>query len=254
MYSDRSVSPPPALILAAGRGNRLLPLTKDRPKCLLEVGPATILDHQIRALKGAGIERIEIVTGHGDEILRELCAGYAGDGVSFTKNEHFETTSSLYSFGCVRTEPGPAGVLILNSDVVFHPGLLRRLIDDPREQVLLADFTGSLGEEEMKICIDNEHLITAISKSLDPMLAQAENLGVLKVGQGAARRMLELARNPNLTDDLCWIPDSIQALCCEYDFFALSTGGMPWIEIDYQHDLKRAREDVWPLIAKALAD
>jgi choline kinase len=248
-YPRRS-SPPPALIMAAGRGNRLLPLTHDRPKCLLEVGPATILDYQLQALRAAGVERIEIVVGHGEGLVRQTCAGLAGDGVTFSLNEYYATTSSLYSFGCVRTVPDERGFLILNSDVLFHPTLLRRLIDDPREQVLLADFTGSLGEEEMKIIVDNDYRITAISKALDPPAAQAENVGVLKVGQAAAGRMLELARRPGQVEGLCWIPDAIQALVEEFDFFALPTAGLPWIEIDYAHDLKRAREKVWPLLVK----
>lgn len=243
---------PPALIMAAGRGNRLLPLTLDRPKCLLEVGPATILTHQVRALRAAGVTQIEIVTGHGDPLVRRLCEGLAAQGeLTFTKNELFDSTTSLYSFGCVRTAPPPQGVLVLNSDVVFHPELLRRLIADPRPQVLLADFTGRLGEEEMKICVDNDYQVTAISKSLDPMDAQAENLGVLKLGQAAAGRMLELARTANGHKELCWIPDAIHQLRYEFDFYALPTGGLPWIEIDYEHDLKRAKEQVWPQLAGA---
>ena len=221
MPNTRSTLTPPALIMAAGRGNRLLPLTHDRPKCLVQIAEETMIELQLRALRAAGVERIEIVTGHGDALVRQACAAFAGDGVTFSLNEYFDTTSSLFSLGCVRTEPGEEGVLILNSDVLFHPDLLRRLIDDPRPQVLLADFTGSMGEEEMKICVDPDTRITAISKALDPTLAQAENLGVLKVGREAARRMLELARAPGGGEGLCWIPDAIHALREEFDFHTL---------------------------------
>ena len=257
MSDPRSKPIPPALIMAAGRGNRLLPLTHDRPKCMLEVGPAPILLHQIQALKAAGVERIEIVTGHGEGLVRQGCVAFSGNGLYFSNNDHYETTTSLYSFGCTRTRPGDEGFLILNSDVLFHPDLLLRLIDDPREQVLLADFSGRLGEEEMKICVNGDSRITAISKSLDPAEAQAENLGVLKVGRRAAERMLELARTSEepeaLITGLCWIPDAINALVSEFEFFALPIGGLPWIEIDYQHDLKRAREQVWPALAGSFA-
>ena len=107
MNGNGSTNTPPALILAAGRGNRLLPLTKDRPKCLLEVGGEPILIHQLRALRRAGVRRFEIVTGHGEAIVRALCESLAGDGLTFSHNEHYATTSSLCSLGCVRTEPGP---------------------------------------------------------------------------------------------------------------------------------------------------
>lgn len=242
--------------MAAGRGNRLLPLTKDCPKCLLEVGEAPIIVHQIKALAQAGVRRIQIVTGHGDPLVRDICGRLDCAEISFATNELFDTTNSLFSLGCGTLEPGPAGLLLLNSDVIFHPDLISRLLDDPRPQVLLADFTGVLGEEEMKIRIDADHRITAISKTIDPMTAQAENLGVLKVGPEAARMMQRLAREPELVHqvtqdgmDLRWVPDAIHALRNEFDFYALPTGELPWIEIDFIHDLERARKVIWPRIA-----
>lgn len=251
MAINGSTTYPPALILAAGRGNRLLPLTKDRPKCLLEVGGEPVLIHQLRALRLAGVRRFEIVTGHGEAIVRSLCETLAGDGLTFSHNAHYATTSSLFSLGCARTEPGPEGVLILNSDVLFHPALARRLLEDRRPQVLLADTASHLGEEEMKIQMDADCLITAISKSIDPTTAQAENLGVLKVGPEAARAMLALARDPEASADMAWVPDCIHALRHDFQWHALPTAGLPWIEIDYQHDLRRARAEVWPKIATA---
>ena len=143
--------------------------------------------------------------------------------------------------------------MILNSDVLFHPALAQRLLDDRRPQVLLADTASHLGEEEMKIQMDTDCRIKAISKSIDPMTAQAENLGVLKAGQEAARAMLALARNPQASADMAWVPDAIHALRHEFDWHGLPTAGLPWIEIDYEHDLRRARAEVWPNLALAFA-
>jgi choline kinase len=241
--------------MAAGRGNRLLPLTHDRPKCLVEVGNEPIVLHVLRSLRAAGVPRVELVIGHGAELVKEVVQAAGFTDVTFALNEHFATTSSLFSLGCTHTVPGPEGLLLLNSDVLFHPELIQKLLGDPRTNVLLAEFNGVLGEEEMKITVDADHRITGISKTIDPTLAQAENLGVLKVGQFAAEAMLKLARQPQLGEEegLCWVPDAIHALRDELDFFALTTGGLPWIEIDYHHDLKRARNEVWPKITTAQA-
>jgi choline kinase len=244
---------PPAVILAAGRGNRLLPLTADRPKCMLEVGGRPILMHQIDALFAAGLDRIEIVTGHGAELVREACRPLDGDRLHFAHNAAYDTTTSLCSLGCTSWEPGPGGLAILNSDVLLEPDLIRKLLADPRPQVLLADFTVDLGEEEMKIQTDEGRpggRIRAISKTLDPAAAQAENLGVLKVGDAAARAMLRLARDPDSQrHGLCWVPDAIHKLLADIPFHTLPTGDRPWIEIDYNHDLARARDEVWPRMA-----
>ena len=248
MMENQSATLPPVVIAAAGGGKRLLPLTQDRPKCMLQVGTDPILIHQIRALQNAGVKQIQIITGHGEQTLRECCTRLNLNGLSYASNEHYQTTNSLFSLGCTTLDPSDAGLLIMNSDVVFHPLLLQRLLTDKRENVLLADFAGRMGEEEMKIRIDTDYRITAISKLIDPIDAQAENLGVLKVGPEAGRRILELARAPQEQNQLCWIPDAINHLLPEIDFYALSTGGLPWIEIDYLHDLQRAREHILPAI------
>jgi choline kinase len=262
MTMSPPVSHPPAVILAAGRGNRLLPLTADRPKCMLEIGGRPIVLHQIDALLAAGVERIEIVTGHGAPLVERTCrsafAGPVADGLRFAHNADYDTTTSLWSLGCTTWPVDPGGLLILNSDVLFDAALIGLLLADPREQVLLAEFSVALGEEEMKIQTEGGQAtgrtgdrIRAISKTLDPPSAHAENLGVLKVGPVAGARMLEAARDPAAHHHgLCWVPDAIHRLLDEIPFHALATGGLPWIEIDYEHDLARARDEVWPRIAR----
>jgi choline kinase len=186
-------------------------------------------------------------------LVEQACQGVFEGELSFSHNAEFDRTNSLYSLGCTTLEAGKGGLLILNSDVLFHPGQLAALIADPRENVLLAAFGGSLGEEEMKIRTDAAERIEAISKQMAPETGQAENLGVLKVAATTARRMFELARTPGGVEGLCWVPDAVQYLCKAIDFYALAAEGWPWIEIDYPHDLERAREVVWPRIAPALA-
>jgi len=239
---------PPAVILAAGRGNRLLPLTKDRPKCLLTIGGKTILQHQVQALLLAGVDQIQVVTGHGAELVREVCNGIA----TYAHNADYDQTNSFDSLACTNFTIGPEGLLILNSDVLFHPQLLANLLADPRENVLLADFREDLGEEEMKIIVDSNQRIIEISKSIDPSLAQAENLGVLKLGEKAARRMLALGAERDHDSSIRWVPDGIHYLRHEFEFYTLPVSGIPWTEIDYPHDLAAANEIIYPQLHEAL--
>lgn len=239
---------PPAVILAAGRGNRLLPMTQDKPKCLLEVGGRTLLEHQLRALELAGARTVQIVTGHGAPLVRATCNGLA----SYAHNAEFDSTNSFDSLGCTTLDPAAGGLLILNSDVLFHPDLLRRLIEDPRENVLLADYESELGEEEMKIVADGDGRVRRISKAIDPSTAQAENLGVLRLGPQAAERLLALGRRRDRSRAISWVPDGIDYLREDFEFHALPSGGVPWIEIDYFHDLERAEKTTFPAIRFAL--
>lgn len=241
-----------AIIMAAGRGNRLLPLTLDCPKCLLEVGGAPILIHQLRCCEICGVERVQIITGHGQAAVHEVCEQSFSGKLEFRHNADFDTTNSLYSLGCAELEPHGEGVMLMNSDVLFHPDLMRNLLDDSRPNVLLADFCDDMGEEEMKICTGKDGKIEAISKAIAPSEGQAENLGVLKVSNEVLAAMFELARPPKPAEGLCWVPDAIHHLRLRFDFYALGIGELPWIEIDYRHDLDRACSEIWPLISGAL--
>jgi len=235
-------------VLAAGRGNRLLPLTERIPKCLLPVGGRSLLEHQLRALQWAGVDRIEIITGHGAERVREVCDGLAG----YAHNAQYERTNSLDSLACTTLAPEPDGLLILNSDVLFHPDLLSALLADPRRNVLLADFAATLGEEEMKIRTDGSGRIRAVSKRLSPSAADAENLGLIKLGPPAARALIELARRRNRPRGLRWVPDGLHHLRRRFVFHALPTGDLPWIEIDFPDDLRRAETVIYPRLSASL--
>ena len=114
-----------AVILAAGRGGRLLSHTTDRPKCLLEVGGNTLLHHQVSALRGAGVERLVVVTGYLGGLVAEASLPAP---VVFVENPLYAETSSMYSLWRARGALGGGGFLVLNSDVLFHPALLHALV------------------------------------------------------------------------------------------------------------------------------
>src|SRR5688572_7085113 len=155
-----------AIILAAGKGTRLDGAAV-KPKCLVDVGGATLLQRQIEALRGApNIKRIVVVVGFGADSIREEC----GEEIGFVENIHFAETSSLYSLWLAR-EHLTDGFVVLNSDVLFHPQMLQNLLESSRDDALLIskteDATAPLGDEEMKVKL-REELVVDISKDMDP--------------------------------------------------------------------------------------
>lgn len=117
-----------ALLLAAGTGSRLYPLTKDEPKCLTSVSGKTILERIVSNLNRQGMKRLVIVTGHLEHCIRE----YLGDQVGELKIEYifsslYKTTNNIYSLWMARNvinEP----FLLLESDLVFDESLLDEMI------------------------------------------------------------------------------------------------------------------------------
>jgi choline kinase len=232
-----------AIILAAGQGRRLWPHTRDLPKCLLDIGGKTILEYQVETLRIRGIEQIAVVTGYFGHKVREVL----GATVRYFDNALFATTSSMYSLWLAREVAGD-GFLVMNSDVLFHQGILKSLLDSPHPDALAVDFTARLAEEEMKVRVKDGR-VRALSKQLYD--ADGENVGMIKFSSRGARVLF--AKIAELLDqDLrnVMVPYAVNAIASEYPLAAVSVGSFPWIEIDFPEDYQRAREVVYPTILK----
>lgn len=113
-----------ALLLAAGTGTRLQPLTLDVPKCLTEVGGIPILERLVNNLRAQGFERLVVVIGHlGDRIQEFLQQHAAGMQVDYVINPDYRTTNNLYSLWLARQQIREP-FLLVESDLVFETSML----------------------------------------------------------------------------------------------------------------------------------
>jgi choline kinase len=233
-----------AIILAAGKGTRLDGAAV-KPKCLVEVGGVTLLRRQIESLKSVNVNDIVVVVGFGAESIREECGGE----VKFVENTVFAETSSLYSLWLAR-EHLLDGFVVLNSDVLVHPQLLADLIESSRADALLLSDTdpNPLGDEEMKVKL-RDRFVVDISKAMDPVEADGENVGIVKFGAAGAKALVgymdQLIAEGALKD---WAPRAFREFALRHPLYALSTRGLPWIEIDFPQDYQRAVNEVYPRI------
>lgn len=232
-----------AIILAAGRGRRLGALTDERPKCLLQVGPVSLIEHQLQTLRTYGVEPVVVVVGYHAEAVEARLEGRA----TLIRNPRHAETNSLYSLWLAREHARP-GFLLLNADVLFDPEILRRVLDSPHPDALAVERRRRLEPEEMKVELDADR-IRAMSKKLDPGRAHAENVGVLKFSAEGARvlfRKMEELLAAGAEKEFC--PYAFDAIAADYPLSAVPIEGLPWIEIDFAEDLQRARAEVWPAI------
>ena len=182
-----------AIILAAGTASRLRPLTLHTPKCLLKVGERSLLQRSIDALIEAGIREFVIVTGYLHEQIEDFVRQTypefflplmedRGGSFTFIYNEAYETTNNIYSLWLARPEAEGKEVLLLDSDLLYDAEIVKRVLADKHENVLTL-IRHELGEEEMKVVIDEEGSIVEISKTCDPALAAGESLGIERMGK-----------------------------------------------------------------------
>ncbi|PCI47470.1 MAG: nucleotidyl transferase [Moraxellaceae bacterium] len=117
-----------ALLLAAGTGSRLHPLTLDAPKCLTEVGGKPILGRLVENLRSQGIRRLVVVTGYLESCVRDFLEINKGNmQVDYVFNPIYQTTNNIYSLWLARQvikEP----FLLVESDLVFESGMLKDLL------------------------------------------------------------------------------------------------------------------------------
>jgi len=239
--------PATAVILAAGRGLRLDGACGGLPKCLLEIGGRALIQRQLDCLRRLGIINIVVVVGFEAGRVAAVC----GPAIRFVENPIFDRTNSLYSLWLARNELA-GGFVVMNSDVLFHPALLIRLLDSNHDDALLVslqeDNMPPLGEEEMKVRVQDGRLID-ISKSMPPANAHGENVGVARFGSEGSRLFVDLMdRVIDNGGRMEWVPRVFQEFVTCRLLNVVSTAGYPWIEIDFPEDYRRAVSEVLPMI------
>ena len=235
-----------AVILTAGRGGRLREITGERPKCLAQVGGATLLERQLRALTACGITRIVVVTGYGEMDVRRVC----GPTIDYVHNARFAETNSLYSLWLARTLLA-GGFLVMNCDVLFHQQMLLDLVTSPYEDALLmspACDAAAYSDEEMKVRVRGGGVVE-ISKAIDPADADGENVGIVKFGAAGAALLVEeldaMVSEGALTE---WLPAAFARFCRRRTLHAVDHRGFPWIEIDSPQDYWHACTHIVPAL------
>jgi len=169
-----------AVLLSAGQGSRLLPLTADIPKCLVRIGERTILDHQIDALVAAGIGDIMVVGGYRADVLAAHVEKRRAEvpGLVLRFNPFWRVASSIGSVWEARDWLA-APFVLANGDTIFAPDLIAAALGALRPGVnLLIEARPSSHHDDMLVALDGNR-VRAVGKGLLPESAPHRSLGVI---------------------------------------------------------------------------
>ncbi len=234
-----------ALILAAGQGRRLWPLTAEYPKCLLQVGSISLLERQLINLRQVGVEQFVVICGFGIERVRAAVETIGKRHVKLLYNPFYAVSDNLISLWAARSEID-GDLLLLNGDNLFHPACAHALLQQPHACSLLAQHKKHCEPDDMKLQLRNGR-VERIGKDLPCHLANAESLGILHFrdhGVEALRNALEeiVVEESALNSHF---PAVIQHMIDRgQEIASCFTPGFPCSDVDTTTDLDRVRSQL----------
>jgi choline kinase len=234
-----------AIILAAGAGTRLNPLTNGCPKCLVAAGAKVLIDYQLDALHAVGVRDIVVVVGYEAGRIRDYC----GARVRYVENPDFLTTNSIYSLYLARRELD-ADTFLFNCDIVFHPLVLERMLAAGRPNVVAVDSRLGPTAGEMNVAFDRHGRVAAISKNLESAQAQAQSMQLVKFDAAGARLVRDAVETLIAQQHRDTFPTSAYLpLIQAGTLYAVEAGDLAWGEIDSLPDYERVLAEVVPQLA-----
>lgn len=234
------------VILAAGVGSRLAPLTNDRPKVLVPVNGRPLLFRQLDWLARSGIDSSDVVVvgGYKIEILeRELAA--AGFRCTIVLNEKYEGWGNFYSLLVAEPQLRGHDFMQFDGDVILDAGLLPRMLADRGDAMLATDQNAELDDDAMKVQLDSTGRVIGLDKKLDPARCMGEYIGITKLSASAGAAVFrELAKFPgeNLTHEYYDHAYHRLSVRGEVPFGIVDVSDCTVVEIDDLVDLERATQ------------
>lgn len=233
-----------AVILSAGQGSRLLPLTEDCPKCLLSIDSRAMIELQIEHLFACGVDEIAVVVGFRAGAVDIFLDSLARPGLTIRSvfNPFFKVADNLGSCWMARSEMDRDFVL-LNGDTLFEPAVLDSLLAAPKAPVTLTiDRKDGYDSDDMKVRLDGTRLVE-VGKSLTSQKIDGESIGMTRfIGEGPQRfvnKLNEIMHTPDGID--WWYLKAIGALADQGLVETHSIEGLTWGEVDFKEDLEHAR-------------
>ncbi len=234
-----------AVILAAGIASRLRPLTNDRPKCLLQIGDRSLLQRSVDALLQQGVKEFVVVTGYRKEQIEVfLKQQYKGASFTFIFNERYASTNNIYSLYLARPEVEGQEILLLDSDIVFDPLIVERLLGSDHGNVLALN-RHPLGEEEMKVVPDLEGKVKEISKTCAISDAIGESIGIERMSEAytaALFKELELMIEKEGQDNIFYERAFERLIPQGHTFWIEDTSDLFSTELDTVEDFNSAKD------------
>lgn len=231
-----------AVILVAGVGSRLRPITDTRPKALAPVGDETILGRAARLLLEFGISRLILATGYREDAVREALSDLASE-VIYCPNPRYETTQNSVSLALCRDAVAGRSFFKLDGDVVFDGEVLQRVAAPSAELSAGVDSSRKLDAEAMKVVV-HERAIRRFGKDVPLAQSHGESIGIERIAASASDKLFAALDERVAAGVTHLYYEDVYSQLVERGELraeAADVSGLRWTEVDTFEDLELAR-------------
>lgn len=239
-----------AIILAAGIGRRMLPLTDDCHKTLLEVGGRAILGRILDGLEANGITEVYIVTGYrADEVEKYVNREFESLGCTFIRNERYASTNNIFSMALALEKVElDADIILIESDLIYEPAVIARLMSSEHPNVALVD-RYRIGLDGTVVSVSASNVITQVipTSQQDANFDFSDKFKTLNIYKFSAEFCRATFRKlltyyARIIDDNCYYELILGILIYmqQVQIHAEILDGELWAEVDDPNDLRNS--------------
>lgn len=240
------------ILLAAGIGRRLDNRPEHLPKVLLQFDSRTLLRRHIETLHAFGVADIAITVGYRANLIAEEVdrLGLTGT-VRLVQNPYYDEGSILSVWAAREILASGAPILLMDADVLYDHRLMARLLESTIANCLLLDRNLEPGEEPVKICVGGDRIVDFHKRPRAEYDWHGESVGFFRFSPDAAHELIRRIGNYVDTPEgrLIEYEEPVRDMILESPpgrFGFEDITGLPWVEIDFPEDVRRAREFVLP--------
>lgn len=229
-----------AIILASGTGSRLMPLTKNKPKNLVEVNGKPILKYQLRALLNNNIKDIIITTGPFEKKVKEyISENFNTLKVEYVNNPIYDKTNYIYSLWLTKKLIND-DILLLHGDLIFEDSVLEGLLESPEDNAVVVDSQLALPEKDFKGVIKNNYVSKIGINYFDKAIALQP---LYKLSKDSFKKWMNSIESfINKGHDSCYAEDALNEISEQIKLRLYDIKGRLCMEIDTNEDLENAKK------------
>ena len=230
-----------AVIVAAGEGTRLKPLTDTTPKCLLKVNGKPIIKFQLENLVSNGINNLAIVIGYKGSMIKNYIetSGFSDKiNITYIYNDEYDKTGSCYSLYLCKDYLNGHGYFHINSDLIFHNQFLNILLNSKESNCIITDKPLIKNIDMVRFESDAKGRIKKVGRPNYVPNPNGYLIGPIKFSNEAKNHFIQIIENrlnENIINDTCFL--LLDKILDTIELYSIYSKDKKWFEIDTKNDL-----------------